>query len=71
MERVPDREAEQFAEFGDTVLVTERQRARGKSSGVETEGTFYAAWTFRDGLVVRAYWDASLANALKAAGLTE
>lgn len=64
-------EAVQLAEFGDTILVTERQHARGKSSGVETEATFYAAWTFRDGLVVRVYWDASLAATLKAAGLSE
>jgi ketosteroid isomerase-like protein len=64
-------EPEQFAEFGDTVLVTERQHGIGKSSGVSTEQTFYAAWTFRNGLVVRVCWDANLAATLKAAGLSD
>jgi hypothetical protein len=31
--------AEQFAEFGDTIVVTERQHGIGKSSGVEIEQT--------------------------------
>jgi ketosteroid isomerase-like protein len=64
-------EAEQFAVFGDTVLVTERQHGIGKSSGVETDATFYAAWTFRDGLISRVCWDANLVAALEAAGLAE
>jgi ketosteroid isomerase-like protein len=64
-------EAEQFAVFGDVVLVTERQHGIGKSSGIETEATFYAAWTFRDALAVRVCWDTSLIAALKAAGLSE
>jgi ketosteroid isomerase-like protein len=64
-------EAEKFAEYGETVLVTERQHGIGKSSGVETDATLYAAWTFRDGLVVRVRWDADRQSALEAAGLSE
>ena len=57
--RVPRRverfriEAEAFEEFGDAVLVTERQYGSGKGSGVETEQTIYAVWVFRDGSVRR------------------
>jgi ketosteroid isomerase-like protein len=64
-------EAQEFAEVGDAVLVTERQYGKGKNSGIETEMTFYAAWTFRDGLVVRARWETDRARALEAAGLSE
>lgn len=64
-------EAQEFAEVGEAVLVTERQYGKGKSSGIETEMTFYAAWTFRDGLVVRARWETDRARALEAARLRE
>jgi ketosteroid isomerase-like protein len=64
-------EAEEFVDFGDTILVTERQRAAGKSSGIKTEQVVYAAWTFRDGLVIHLRWDRDRATALEAAGLEE
>ena len=64
-------EAQEFVEFGEAVLVTERQFGKGKSSGIETEMTFYSAWTFRGGLVVRARWETNRAAALEAAGLAE
>jgi ketosteroid isomerase-like protein len=64
-------EAESFEEFGDAVLVTERQHGIGKGSGVETEATFYATWVFRDGNVVSARWDSSRKRALEAAGVSE
>jgi ketosteroid isomerase-like protein len=64
-------EAQEFAEVGEAVLVTERQYGKGKSSGIETEMTFYSAWIFRDGLVVRALWETDRARALEAAGLRE
>jgi ketosteroid isomerase-like protein len=41
-------EAVDFLDLGDKVLVTERQRATGKRSGIEMEQTDYAVWTFRD-----------------------
>jgi ketosteroid isomerase-like protein len=61
-------EAQEFVEVGDAVVVTERQHGRGKSSGIETEMTFFAVWTFRDGLVVRARWESDRAEAMRAAG---
>jgi ketosteroid isomerase-like protein len=61
-------EAQEFVEVGEAVLVTERQYGKGQSSGIETEMTFYAAWTFRDGLVVRIRWETDRARALEAAG---
>lgn len=64
-------EGEAFVEVGDTILVTERQHATGKSSGIETAMTAYCVWTFRDGLVVRARWEIDRAIALEAVGLSE
>jgi ketosteroid isomerase-like protein len=64
-------EAHDFVDAGETVVVTERQYGMGKSSGVEIETTFFAAWTFRDGLVTRIRWDADRTRALEAAGLRE
>jgi ketosteroid isomerase-like protein len=64
-------EAQEMVEVGETVLVTERQYGKGKSSGIETEMTFYAVWTFRDGLAVRIRWESDRARALEAAGLEE
>jgi ketosteroid isomerase-like protein len=64
-------EAEAFEEFGDAVLVTERQHGVGKGSGVETEQTFYAVWVFRDGSVVGVRWDTSRKRAFEAAGLLD
>jgi ketosteroid isomerase-like protein len=64
-------ELQELTEFGDTILVTERQYGTGKASGVSTEQTFYAVWTFRDGLVTRVRWDTDRDEALKAAGLQE
>jgi ketosteroid isomerase-like protein len=63
-------EAQAFEELGETVLVTERQHGKGKSSGIELEMTFYAAWTFRDGLVTRVRWDSDRTRALEIAPRT-
>ena len=64
-------EAEAFEEFGDAVLVTERQYGSGKGSGVETEQTIYAVWVFRDGSVIGARWTTSRKRALEDAGLKD
>ena len=64
-------EAERFTKYGEIVLVTERQHGIGTSSGVKIDQTFYAVWTFRDGLVVRVRWDTDRTTALEAAGLSE
>jgi ketosteroid isomerase-like protein len=63
-------EALEMEDLGDKVLVTERQRATGQGSGIEIDQTFYAVWSFRDGLVVNVRWDSELAEARKAAGLS-
>ena len=63
--------AEDVVEVGDRILVTERQHATGKASGVKTELSVYSVWTFRDGLVVRVQWERDRTAALKAAGLSE
>ena len=64
-------EAQDFVEVGEAVLVTERQYGKGKSSGIETDATFYAVWIFRDGRVVRVRWETDHAKAFEAAGLSE
>jgi ketosteroid isomerase-like protein len=62
-------EATDFRDLGDTVLVTEHQRARGKRSGIEMEQTNYAVWKFRDGLVISVRWEIELEAAERAAGI--
>ncbi len=64
-------EAEGFADFGETILVTERQRGMGRESGAPAESVFYVTWTFRDRLVTRVRWENDRAEALAAAGLAE
>jgi ketosteroid isomerase-like protein len=46
-------EQEDRVEQGDRVLVTMRQRARGRGSGLEVEERFYQLFTLRDGKVFR------------------
>ena len=58
--------AEEFVDGGETVLVTERQTGTGRESGAVTEMVFYAAWSFRDGEVVRVRWLTDRAEATAA-----
>jgi ketosteroid isomerase-like protein len=62
---------EDAIDVGDMVLVFNRQRARGKSSGVEVDMRNSWLFTLRDGRIthIRSYWDK--AQALEAAGLSE
>ena len=57
--------------MGETIFVREWQHGTGKSSGVETELTDYAAWTFRDAEVVRIRWETGRPSALEAARPSE
>jgi ketosteroid isomerase-like protein len=59
-------ETENFSAHGDRVLVAMRQRARGKSSGLEIEERFYQLFTLRDGKVFRFEEYSEEADALKA-----
>ena len=61
-------EAEEMAEVGDLIVVTERQRGTGKTSRLEMSQTAYAVWRFEGGLVVEVRWDLDRARALAAAG---
>ena len=40
-------------ELGDHVVVSMRQRGRGKASGAEVDHCFTHVWTLRDGLATR------------------
>jgi ketosteroid isomerase-like protein len=53
----------------EVVLVTERQYGTGSVSRVPIDQTFYAAWTFRAGIVVAVSWKTQRKTALEAAGL--
>ena len=60
-------EAEELIDAGDQVVVTYRQRGRGKGSGIEVENTLAAVATMRDGKVIRGHVYLDRAAALKAA----
>jgi ketosteroid isomerase-like protein len=64
-------EAVEMTDHGGKVLVTERQHATGRGSGIAIDQLFYVVWTFRDGLAVKVRWDSDLAEAREAAGLTD
>ena len=59
-------EAKAFDDRGDVVLVTERQHAVGKRSGVGTERDFVSVWSFRDGVAVSGRWYDDRSEALAA-----
>jgi ketosteroid isomerase-like protein len=46
-------EPEEFIEFGDQIVVSLRQRVRGKGSGAEVTGTVAHVWTMRKGVALR------------------
>jgi ketosteroid isomerase-like protein len=58
-------EAEDVIARCERVLVTMRQRARGKGSGLEIEERFYQLFTLRDGKVLRFEEYSEEADALK------
>jgi ketosteroid isomerase-like protein len=64
-------EAEKIVSAGDSVLVDVRQRAVGRTSGVETELVFFTLWSFRGSKVIRIESFRERAEALEAAGLGE
>jgi ketosteroid isomerase-like protein len=60
---------EQFIDAGDRVVVMEKVRGRGRSSGVEVETRTHATiWTLRDGQVTRVQVGVDPNEALKAVG---
>jgi ketosteroid isomerase-like protein len=63
---------EQFIDAGDRIVVMEKIRGRGRSSGVEVETRTYATiWTLHDGQVTRVQVGVDPNEAVKAVGLEE
>jgi ketosteroid isomerase-like protein len=64
---------DEFRELdGESVLVTGRQTATGRHSGVAVEDEIFSIWTFRDGQVVRLLFDVGdRQKALEAGGLSD
>ena len=63
---------DEYRKVGATrVLVSGRQAAVGRESGVAVEDTMFSVWSFRDGKVVRLIFDRDRQRALEAAGLSE
>jgi ketosteroid isomerase-like protein len=64
--------ADDISELGDDgVLVTGRQRASGRQSGVAVEDTMYSAWVFRGDRVVRLSFDRDREAAVEAIRRTD
>jgi hypothetical protein len=62
-------EAAELIDAGaEHVISVDTQRTRGRTSGVETELTQYAAWTVQDGKIVRVMWFQTRAEALEPPG---
>jgi ketosteroid isomerase-like protein len=62
-------ELDEVIEDGADVVLGVHIRARGRGSGVETDGRYYAQMKVRDGKVVYVYEHDDRAAALTAAGL--
>ena len=62
-------EPEQIVDAGDSLLLSVRVRARGRSSGVTVEERGYAVFRMRDGRVLRCDEYADVDTAREAAGL--
>jgi ketosteroid isomerase-like protein len=63
--------ADRIVDAGEHVVSVETWRARGKSSGVETEMLQGCIWSVSDGKVTRMIRYGDAAQALEAAGLSE
>ena len=64
-------EPREFIDLGDTVLVLQRERRRGRHSGVELETDTASVIRLRDGRVWRLQGYMDQAQALAAVGLSE
>jgi len=64
-------EFERVEDLGDQVMTIERNRAKGKRSGIAVDMRSYSLWKLRDGKVVRWQGYASEEETLEAAGLSE
>jgi ketosteroid isomerase-like protein len=64
-------EAEEIIDAGSSVVLSVRERGRGKGSGVPYERRFAQVWTFHRGKVIRWEVFPDEAAALEAVGLRE
>ena len=64
-------EGQEFTSVGDKVLVDTKMRARGRTTGIETEQRAFLVFTLREGMVTRIDTFAEQGQALEAAGLQE
>ena len=64
-------EPQDFVDGGDEVIVSIRLVGIGRESGVETTANAAHVWTFRGRKIVRHTTFQTMAEALKAAGLSE
>ena len=64
-------EVEQARDLGEHVLITGRQRGRGRASGVEVDSPRACVLAFRDGAVTELCYFTEPAEALEAVGLAE
>jgi ketosteroid isomerase-like protein len=64
-------EVEEARDLGERVLITGRQRGRGRVSGVEVDSPRACVLEVRDGLVTELRYFIEPADALKAVGLEE
>jgi uncharacterized protein len=64
-------ECEELIDAGEHVISVDRERGRGRTSGVAVELTQYAVWTIREGKIVRVVWFPTREEALDAAGVRE
>jgi ketosteroid isomerase-like protein len=64
-------EATEVSDGPDAVAIRMRRKLRGRSSGVEVDYDYWAAFTFRNGKVIRVEWFDERDEALEAAGLRE
>ena len=62
-------EVEEIIDAGDSVLVVERQRGRGKGSGVLLDQQMYSLFALQDGQILRAKWFMDRDQAFTVAGI--
>jgi ketosteroid isomerase-like protein len=62
---------DELIDAGEQVISVARIRAQGRSSGVQVEMRGAAAWTIREGKIVRVVWFPTREEALEAVGLRE
>jgi uncharacterized protein len=64
-------EPEEFFDAGDHVVVFQRSRGRGRTSGIEVSREMAQVFTVRDGMVVKVVGYADRRAALEAVGLSD